>query len=135
MGAVQIVHLATEYAAAQRAIQPEAVALAIFGALAGLIALAVIGQLLNRQLVLDSVEFPVLRALGMSRSRLAALSLARVALVTTAGALAAVAVAVAASPLMPIGRPASRNPPRESTSTCRCWPPGSRSSPPRRSWC
>ena len=102
-GAVQIVHLATARAAAQRAIQPEAVALAIFAALAGLIALAVLGQLLNRQLILDSSEFPILRALGMSRSRLAVLSLARVALVTTAGAVAAVAVAVAASPLMPIG--------------------------------
>ena len=103
VGAVQIVHLATEYTVAQRAIQPEAVALAIFAALAGLIALAVIGQLLNRQLVLDSAEFPILRALGMSRSCLVVLSLARVALVTAAGALAAVAAAVAASPLMPIG--------------------------------
>jgi hypothetical protein len=79
------------------------VALAIFAALTGLIALAVIGQLLNRQLILDSSEFPILRALGMSRSRLAVLSLARLTLVTTAGAVAAVAVAVAASPLMPIG--------------------------------
>jgi hypothetical protein len=93
----------TEYAAAQRAIQPEAVALAIFAALAGLIALAVLGQLLNRQLVLDSAEFPILRAFGMSRHRLALLSLARVALVTAAGAVVAIAVAVAASPLMPIG--------------------------------
>ena len=103
VGAVQVVHLATEYAAAQRAIQPEAVALAIFAALAGLIALAVLGQLLNRQLVLDSAEFPILRAFGMSRHRLALLSLARVALVTAAGAVVAIAVAIAASPLMPIG--------------------------------
>ena len=104
VGAVQVVHLATERAAAQRAIQPEAVALAIFAALAGLIALAVIGQLLNRQLVLDSAEFPILRALGMGRSRLVLLSLARVALVTTAGAAAVGAgLAIAASPLMPIG--------------------------------
>jgi len=103
VGAVQVVHLGTEYAAALRAIQPEAVALAIFAAIAGLIALAVVGQLLNRQLVLDSAEFPILRALGMSRSHLTVLSLARVALVTTAGGLVAVAVAVAASPLMPIG--------------------------------
>src|ERR1035438_373370 len=103
VGAVQVVHLATEYAAAQRAIQPEAVALAIFAAIAGLIALAVVGQLLNRQLILDSAEFPTLRAFGMSRSHLTVLSLARVALVTTGGGVVAVAVAVAASPLMPIG--------------------------------
>ena len=103
VGSVQVVHLATAYAATQRAIQPEAAALAIFAALAGLIALAIIGQLLSRQLVLDSAEFPVLRVLGMGRSSLTVLSLARVAIVTTAGAAVAVAMAVAASPLMPIG--------------------------------
>ena len=110
VGGVRIVHLATEYAATQRAIRPEAAALAIFAALAGLIALAVIGQLLSRQLVLDSAEFPVLRALGMSRSRLAALSLVRVAIVTIAGAAVAVGVAIAASPLMPIGPARSAEP-------------------------
>jgi hypothetical protein len=103
VGNTPVVHLATEYAATQRAIRPEAAALAIFAALVGLIALAIIGQLLSRQLVLDSAEFPVLRALGLPRSRLAALSLARVAVVTIAGAVFAVGFAVAASPLMPIG--------------------------------
>jgi ABC-type lipoprotein release transport system permease subunit len=110
VGGVRIVHLATEYAATQRAIRPEAAALAIFAALAGLIALAIIGQLLSRQLVLDSAEFPVLRALGMSRSRLAALSLVRVAIVTIAGAAVAVGIAIAASPLMPIGPAQSAEP-------------------------
>ena len=110
VGNPQIAHLATTYAAAQRAIQPEAAALAIFAALAGLIMLAIIGQLLSRQLALDSAEFPILRGLGMSRSRLAALSLARVAVVTTAGAAVAVVVAVAASPLMPIGSARSAEP-------------------------
>lgn len=103
VGRVQVVHLATEYAATQRAIRPEAAALAIFAVLAGLIALAIIVQLLSRQLVLDSAEFPILRALGMARAHLAVLSLARVAVVTTAGGGIAVGVAVAASPLMPIG--------------------------------
>jgi hypothetical protein len=103
VGDVQVVHLATEYAATQRAIRPEAVALAIFATLTSLIALAIVGQLLSRQLILESAEFPILRALGMSRSRLAVLSLARVAIVTTAGAVVALAAAIAASPLMPIG--------------------------------
>ncbi len=65
--------------------------------------MAVIVQLLGRQLTLDAAEFPVLRALGMTRGRLAVLSLARTAAVTVAGGLVAVAVAIAASPLMPIG--------------------------------
>jgi ABC-type lipoprotein release transport system permease subunit len=103
VGGVQVVHLATDHAATQRAIRPEAAALAIFAALAGLIGLALVAQLLSRQVALDSAEFPILRALGMSRPRLAAVSLASVAIVTTAGAVLAVGLAVAASPLMPIG--------------------------------
>src|SRR5205814_1405396 len=103
VGKADVINLATGHAAAQRAIRPQAAALAVFAALAGLIALAIIGQLLSRQLVLDSAEFPILRALGMTRSRLTVLSLARGAIITTAGAAAAVGVAIAASPLMPIG--------------------------------
>jgi hypothetical protein len=95
--------LSDQMMATERAIRPQAVALAIFAVLAGLIGLAVIGQLLARQLVLDSAEFPILRALGMTRASLAALSLARLAAVTLAGAVIAVGVAIAASPLMPIG--------------------------------
>ena len=102
-GGVVVISLQDEAAATQRAIHPQAVALALFAALVALIALAVISQLLARQLSLDSAEYPVLSALGMSRATLAALSLARLALVTTAGAVLAVVIAIAASPLMPIG--------------------------------
>src|SRR5271166_5076546 len=98
-----IISPSDQVAATERAIRPQAVALAVFAVLAGLIGLAVIGQLLARQLVLDSAEFPILRALGMTRASLAVLGLARLAAVTLAGAVIAVAVAVAASPLMPIG--------------------------------
>ena len=102
-GSITVVNLSDEIAAAERAIRPQAVALAAFAVLAGLIALAVIGQLLARQLALDSTEFPILRALGMTRASLAALALARLAAVTVAGAVIAVGIAIAASPLMPIG--------------------------------
>jgi hypothetical protein len=96
-------NLADEMAATQRAIGPQAVALAVFAGLAGLISLAVLGQLLSRRLALDSAEFPVLRAVGMTRRSLLALTMARLAIVTVAGAAVAVAIAVAASPLMPVG--------------------------------
>ena len=102
-GGIAVVNLSDEVAATERAIRPQAVALAVFAVLAGLIELAVVGQLLARQLILDSDEFPILRTLGMTRASLAALSLARLAAVTVAGAIIAVAVAIAASPLMPIG--------------------------------
>ena len=75
----------------------------MFAALAAILALVVLGQLIGRQLILDSAEFPILGALGMTRARLAALFLARAGAVTGGGAGFAVAIAVAASPLMPIG--------------------------------
>jgi len=102
-GAIIPMPLADQVNATERAIRPEAIALAVFAGLAGLIALAVIGQLLARQLALDAAEFPILRALGVRRPALVTLSLARLGIVTLGGAIVAVAVAVAASPLMPIG--------------------------------
>jgi ABC-type antimicrobial peptide transport system permease subunit len=102
-GQVDILKAADQVSAAQRAIQPQAVALALFAALAGLIALAVLSQLLSRQLALDAAEYPALRVLGVTRLLLVAVSLARLALVTGAGAALAVAIAIAGSPLMPVG--------------------------------
>ncbi len=102
-GGAYITDLSDQEAATQRAIRPQAVALGAFAALAGLLLLAVAAQLLSRQLVLDARDFPVLRSLGMAPGQLASLSLARTAIVTTTGGLLAVIVAVAASPLTPIG--------------------------------
>jgi ABC-type antimicrobial peptide transport system permease subunit len=102
-GADDILNAADQVSATQRAIRPQAVALALFAALAALIALVVLTQLLSRQLTLDAAQYPVLRALGATRPVLLAVSLARLALVTGAGAALAVAVAVAGSPLMPVG--------------------------------
>jgi hypothetical protein len=96
-------NLTDQVAASERVIRPEAVALAVFAGLTAVIALAVTGQLLVRQLALDSAELPVLRALGVTRGSLVLVALARLAVVTVAAAAVAVAVAVAASPLMPVG--------------------------------
>ena len=62
-----------------------------------------IGQLLARQMTLDAAGYGVLSALGMTRGGLFALAAARLALVTVAGGVIAVGIAIAASPLMPIG--------------------------------
>src|SRR6185437_9937845 len=102
-GRIDVINPADQVAALEQSVRPQAVALAAFAALAGLIALAVLSQLLSRQLALDAAELPVLRAIGATRGALVALSLARLAFVTAGGALIAVAVAVAASPLMPVG--------------------------------
>jgi ABC-type antimicrobial peptide transport system permease subunit len=100
---VDVVNPASQVTAAEQAVRPQAIALAAFAALAGLIGLAVLSQLLSRQLALDATDYPVLRAVGATRAMLAGWALARLAVITVAGAALAVVVAVAASPLMPIG--------------------------------
>ena len=102
-GKITAISTADQVAATERAIRPHAVALALFAALAGVVALVIIGQLLGRQLALDSAWSGALRALGMTRGQLAAVSIARAGTVTLAGGCLAVAIATAASALMPIG--------------------------------
>jgi hypothetical protein len=96
VGPIRIIELRAQYAATQRAIRPQAVALAIFAALAGLIGLAVLAQLLSRQLSIDGIESPVLRTLGLTRLRITWICLARAALVTVAASAVAGIVAIAA---------------------------------------
>ncbi len=102
-GTVDVVSLADAAAAVQRAIRPEVVALAAFAVLAGLIGLVILAQLLGRQVSLDAADYPILRALGASRGTLAATSLLRVGAVTLGGGLLGAGLAIAASPLMPVG--------------------------------
>jgi ABC-type antimicrobial peptide transport system permease subunit len=100
---VGMVDLADQQVKVEQAIAPQADALGLFAALAGLAALVVIGQLLSRQLITGASDYPVLGALGAGRRPLFVLALARAGLVSAAGGCLAVAIAVAASPLMPIG--------------------------------
>src|SRR5215472_5872043 len=66
-------------------------------------ALLVVGQAASRQLLAASRDNGALAALGMTRGQLLAAGLIEVAASAVAGALLACGVAVAASPLMPIG--------------------------------
>jgi hypothetical protein len=100
---VQVISLADQQAKVEQAIRPQADALALFAALAGLAVLVVIGQLLSRQLIVGAADYPVLSALGAGRRQLFWLAVLRAGVVCTAGACVAVAIAVAASALMPIG--------------------------------
>jgi hypothetical protein len=75
-------------------------------AAAGLLALAAVaifGQALTGETLARGDAFPTLRALGMSRAALTAVSMAKAVLVGAAGAAVAVGVAVLASPLLPLG--------------------------------
>ncbi|HET7490146.1 MAG TPA: FtsX-like permease family protein [Acidimicrobiales bacterium] len=88
---------------AQRAVSVEAHALWAFSALAALIGLVLVGQALSRLLWLAAQDDATLAALGMSRRELLVVALVRPALVAAGGALVAVVVAVAVSPLFPVG--------------------------------
>ncbi len=86
-----------------QSIEPETTALAVFGAIALLAGLLIAGQAVGRQLVQNESEAAVLRALGAGPWALALDSLIGVMMAVVAGALLAVAVAVAVSPLSPFG--------------------------------
>ncbi|MFN2607110.1 MAG: ABC transporter permease [Acidimicrobiales bacterium] len=94
---------ADRYAAVRRAIRPQAVALGLFAALAGATALLVVGQAFSRHLVFGATDHPTLRALGMSRSQLLAVSMVPAIAVAGAGAVLAAAGSALASPLGPVG--------------------------------
>jgi putative ABC transport system permease protein len=88
---------------ARHATSVEALALLLFGGLAGIVTLALIGQALARQVHLGAEDDDSLQAMGMTRAQLVASVVLGSTLISVIGAALAVAVAVIASPLMPIG--------------------------------
>ena len=90
-------------AAVQRAIRPEAVALAVFALALAVTALLIVGQAATRLLATGLLTNPALAALGMTRGQLTAAGLTEVGAAAAIGAVVAAGTAVVASPLMPIG--------------------------------
>jgi hypothetical protein len=90
-------------AQAQRAIRPQAVALGVFGLIALLAALVLAGQAVARQLAVDGDDLAPLRALGADTRTLSVQGLIGAVLVSVVGVALAVVVAMALSPLAPIG--------------------------------
>ena len=84
--------------------------LALFALVLAVTALLIVGQVASRQLLTAARDNPTLAALGLTRRQLAAVGLAEVGAAAAAGAVLACGVAIAASPLMPIGRPGSPSP-------------------------
>jgi hypothetical protein len=87
----------------EQGIRAQAVALALFAALAGAAALVVVGQTLTRELSVASTGQETVRALGASRGHLLAAMMLPIGLVGVAGALVGAGLAVLASPLTPMG--------------------------------
>jgi hypothetical protein len=86
-----------------RTVKPEAIALAVFGVIAMLVALLIALQMIERQLRARDEENDVLRALGASRAITMTDGLLGTLGAVVLGSLLAVGVAIALSPLSPIG--------------------------------
>jgi hypothetical protein len=90
-------------AEAQRSIRPEAIALAVFGLIAGLAALIIGTQSISRQLRAGTNDTGALRALGAGPAMIMADGLPGIVAAVAAGALLAVVVAAALSPFSLFG--------------------------------
>ncbi len=90
-------------AKAQQEIKPEAIALGVFGAIAGLAALLIAAQMIGRILRAGASEARTLRALGADPSMTITSELFGPLLAVVTGALLAVALAILLSPLAPLG--------------------------------
>ena len=90
-------------ATAERAIEPESIALGVFGAFAALAVLLIAAQLIGRQLRLGGNERAVLRALGASPAATVGDGLLGVVSAIVVGTFSASVVAVGLSPLALLG--------------------------------
>src|SRR6185437_877081 len=102
-GHVSVAVQGAQAAAVQRAIRPQAVALALFALALAVTALLIVGQAATRLLATGSLDHPALAALGLTRGQLMAAGLIEVGAAAVTGVIVAAGVAVAASPLMPVG--------------------------------
>jgi hypothetical protein len=87
----------------QEAVRPLAIALGVFGGLAALATLLLVGQALVRVVRADGDDLFVLRAIGAGPRLVSLVSLPGAAVALAAGVVGAVVVGVALSPFAPIG--------------------------------
>jgi ABC-type antimicrobial peptide transport system permease subunit len=92
-----------QIAAIEGSIHPQAVGWWLFALLAALAGLALVGQALSRQSILERENYPALSALGFRPIQLFWLGMVRAAAIGVVGALGALGLAVALSPLTPVG--------------------------------
>ncbi len=90
-------------ARAERTLKPEAIALGVFGGIAGLAALLIAGQVIGRRVRLDTEDLDVLRALGADPTMTIGDGLIGTLGAVLAGTLLAGVVAVGLSPIGPLG--------------------------------
>ena len=87
----------------ERAVKPESIALGVFGAIAALTTLVVAALAISRQLHSSDQELQILRALGASPATIVADGLIGILMAILVGSVLAAAIALAISPLSPLG--------------------------------
>jgi hypothetical protein len=102
--------LAVQAVNTERSIHLLAMALWLLAALISLVGLLITGQLMARLSFLESDDYATLRALGMSQRQLLAAALGRAALIGAGAGAVGAALAVALSPLFPVGLAAIAEP-------------------------
>jgi ABC-type lipoprotein release transport system permease subunit len=90
-------------ASVEASIHPQAIGWWILAALAALIGLAVVGQAVARQSVIESEDYPTMAAIGADRRQLVMLGMTRNLAIALVGAVGAVVIATALSPIAPLG--------------------------------
>jgi hypothetical protein len=98
-----VYNLRTAASSAERGIHLEVVALVLFGAVAALVTILLVGQAFARQVMLESDDYATLRSLGATRAQILGIVLVRVSTIAVAGGILALILAVLGSSLMPIG--------------------------------
>ena len=91
-------------AIANDTLRPEAIALAVFGGIAGIAALLIAGQVVSRRIRLRAADLDVIRALGASPSMTFCDDLIGTLGAVAVGSVLAGLVALCLSPLAPLGR-------------------------------
>ncbi|HEV3212462.1 MAG TPA: FtsX-like permease family protein, partial [Acidimicrobiales bacterium] len=90
-------------AAIEGSIHPQAIGWWLFALLAGLAGIALVGQALSRQSTIARETYPPLAAVGVRPIQLVGIGMARAVVVGVTGAIGALALATALSPLTPVG--------------------------------
>ena len=90
-------------AAIEGSIHPQAIGWWLFALFAALAGFALIGQALSRQNLVERQSYPTLTALGLRPNQLFALGMIRAGAIGLMGAVGALVLAFAVSPLTPVG--------------------------------
>jgi FtsX-like permease family len=102
-GAGFVQDLGVQTRSVETSIRPQAIGWWLLSALAALVGIAVIGQALARQSIVESEDYPTMAAMGANRRQLIALGMARCLVLALVGTVGAVALAIALSPIAPLG--------------------------------